>query len=77
MSNKLKYSWKSYWEPTPKNIRKMADAIVAACAFSGGLASFNGEPKIGTVIFIVGFVAKILSNFFSEEPNKKEPNEIQ
>lgn len=73
----MNFGWKEYWKPTPKNIRKMADAIVAACTFSGGLASFNGEPKIGTVIFIVGFVAKILSNFFSEEPTKEEPNEIQ
>lgn len=71
----MTYGWKEYWKPTPKNIRKMSDAIVAACTFSGTMVSFNGEPKIGTVIFIVGFVAKILSNFFSDEPTKKEPNE--
>ena len=63
----MKFSWKGYWEPTPRNIRKLADAIVAATTFSGSMIVLNGEPKIGTGIFIAGFVAKILSNFFTED----------
>ena len=63
----MKFSWNGYWKPTPKNIRKMADAIVAATTFSGSMIVLNGEPKIGTGIFIAGFVAKILSNFFTED----------
>ena len=63
----MKFSWKGYWEPTPRNIRKMADAIVAATTFSGSMIVLNGEPKIGTGIFIAGFIAKILSNFFTED----------
>jgi len=68
----MKFSWKGYWEPTPKNIRKLADAIVAAATFSGSMIVLNGEPKIGTGIFVAGFVAKILSNFFTE--NKSTNN---
>ena len=68
----MKLSWNGYWKPTPKNIRKMADAIVAATTFSGSMIVLNGEPKIGTGIFIAGFVAKILSNFFTE--NKSTNN---
>lgn len=62
----MKFSWKEYWAPTPKKIRKIADAIVAAATFSGTLLSLNDNVNVGTSIFIAGFVAKILSNFFSK-----------
>lgn len=68
----MKFSWKGYWTPTPKKIRKAADAIVSACTFAGGITSLNGHPLAGTIIFVIGFVAKILSNFFTEEPTDNE-----
>ena len=68
----MKYNWKGYWQPTPKIIRKLADAIVAAATFSGSMIVLNGEQKIGTGIFVAGFVAKILSNFFTEKPINDE-----
>lgn len=63
------FSWKGYFDPTPKSIVKIADAITGACVFSGGLTSLNGHPIVGTVIFAVGFLAKIISGFFTETPN--------
>ena len=63
----MKYGWKHYWAPTPVSVRKMADAISAACVFAGTLSSFNGEPRLGTIIFILGFVSKVLSNFFRND----------
>jgi hypothetical protein len=66
----MKFGISEYWKPTPKNIRKAADAIVSACTFAGGMTTLNGHPVAGTVIFIAGFVAKILSNFFSETPDE-------
>lgn len=68
----MKFSWKGYWEPTPKNIRKAADAVVSACTFAGGLTTLNGHVLVGTIIFVIGFVAKILSNFFTDEPTTDE-----
>jgi len=62
----MKFSWKEYWAPTPKKIRKIADAVVAAATFSGTLLSLNDNVKMGTFIFVSGFFAKILSNFFSK-----------
>ena len=62
----MKFGINEYWKPTPKNVRKAADAIVSACTFAGGMTTLNGHPMVGTVIFVTGFVAKILSNFFSE-----------
>jgi hypothetical protein len=64
---KLKFGKNEYWKPTPKKVRKIADAISGACVFSGGLTSLNGHPIVGTIIFATGFLAKILSNFFSED----------
>lgn len=66
----MKFGLKEYWKPTPKNIRKAADAIVSACTFAGGMTVLNGHPVIGTIIFVTGFLAKILSNFFSETSNE-------
>ena len=66
----MKFGLNEYWKPTPQNIRKAADAIVSACTFAGGMTTLNGHPIVGTIIFVTGFVAKILSNFFSETPNE-------
>lgn len=66
----MTFGLNEYWKPTPKNIRKAADAIVSACTFVGGITTLNGHPIVGTVIFVAGFVAKILSNFFSETPDE-------
>ncbi len=68
----MKFSWNGYWNPTPKNIRKVADAIVSACTFTGGITTLNGHPVVGTIIFVIGFVAKITSNFFTDEPTSNE-----
>jgi hypothetical protein len=66
----MKFGINEYWKPTPKNVRKAADAIVSACTFAGGMTTLNGHPIMGTIIFVTGFLAKILSNFFSETPNE-------
>jgi len=64
----MKFGLSQYWAPTPKNIRKIADSVVAATTFSGSVTVLNGYALAGTVIFILGFVAKFVSNLFSEEP---------
>lgn len=63
----MKFKWSGYWKPTPKKIRKIADAIVAATTFSGSATVLNGHPLAGTIIFVLGFVAKATSNFFEED----------
>jgi len=67
----MKFKWSGYWKPTPKKIRKIADAIVAATTFSGSITVLNGHPLAGTIIFVLGFVAKVVSNFFEEDENAK------
>lgn len=60
-----------YWKPTPIKIRRIADAILAGCVFAASNVSLNGNVKLGTFIFVVGFIAKMTSNFFSNKPRVK------
>lgn len=62
----MKFGLNQYFQPTPKKIRTVADAIVAATTFGGSMVILNGEPKVGTAIFIIGIVAKFVSNLFTE-----------
>lgn len=71
------FGWREYWEPTPTNIRKIADAVVAGTTFGGSVVVMNGNPKLGTGIFIAGVVAKIISNFFSGRRKKKTNDKLQ
>ena len=66
----MNFGLNEYWKPTPKSVRKVADAVVSACTFAGGMTTLNGHPIMGTIIFVTGFLAKILSNFFSETPDE-------
>ena len=68
----MKFTLSGYYKPTPKKIKKIADSIVAGCATAATYISLNGDPKIGTIIFIVGVVAKIVSGFFTEEPKSND-----
>ena len=63
----MKFGWKQYWKPTPLRIRKIADAIFATTTCIGSAAIFDDQSKIGMVILVIGFIAKTVSNFFSQE----------
>lgn len=65
------FSWKSYWEPTPKRIRKFADALLAGAMTVSTFAMINDYPKLATGIMIIAGVAKFVSNFFTDEPEKE------
>lgn len=67
----MKFGISQYFKPTPKKIRTAADAIVAATTFGGSMIVLNGDPKVGTAIFIIGVVAKFISNLFAENEKKR------
>lgn len=67
----MRFGFTEYFKPTPKKIRTAADAIVAATTFGGSMIVLNGDPKVGTVIFIIGVVAKFISNLFAENEKKR------
>lgn len=71
---KTKFTWKSYWEPTPKRIRRFGDSLAAAGTLGAGIAVLNGHPIVGTVVMVAAVVGKFISNFFSEEPVEEQTN---
>jgi hypothetical protein len=63
----MKFTLKGYWEPTPKGIRKIADSVLAGATISGTFAAMNEHPKLATGVMIIAVIAKILSNFFTDD----------
>jgi hypothetical protein len=68
----MKFGIGQYFQPTPKKIRSAADALVAATTFGGSVIVLNGDPKVGTVVFVVGVIAKFISNLFAEDESEKK-----
>ena len=66
----VKFKWKKYYEPTPKNIRRLADSILAATTFGSGYAMMMEKPLVGYTIIALGVLAKFASNFFMDEPDE-------
>lgn len=67
MESKTKFSWSSYFSPTPKRIRVIGDSMVAAATTGASLAVLNGYSVAGTIILVVGVAGKFISNFFTDE----------
>lgn len=66
----MKFSWKGYWKPTPKGIRKIADSLLAGATLASTFAIMNDHPKLATWIMVISVVAKIASNFFTDEESQ-------
>jgi len=63
----MKFCLKGYWAPTPKLIRKAADSILAGATLAASYSVVNDHPKVAVTIMIVSVIAKVLSNFFTDD----------
>lgn len=63
----MKLSFKSYFEPTPKLVRKIADSLLAGATLASTFTFIMDYQKVAISIMVVSVVAKILSNFLSDE----------
>jgi hypothetical protein len=63
----MAFGWKQYWKPTPKNIRKFADALSAASLAISAYSFMSDYKLFAYITLVTTFVAKFLSNFFSAE----------
>ena len=63
----MKFSVKSYWAPTPKKIRKFADALLAGAMTVSTISFAMDHHNIAMVVLITAGIAKFLSNFFGED----------
>jgi len=64
----MKFTLKGYWQPTPKGIRKLADSLLAGATLASTFAMMNDHPKLAVIVMVISVVAKMLSNFFTDEP---------
>ena len=70
----MKFGWRQYWKPTPKLIRKFADALLAGALTISTISFASDYKNIAIAILTISGIAKFLSNFFSEDENKVDKN---
>lgn len=63
----MKFTWKGYWQPTPKGIRKIADSILAGATLASTFAVMNDHSHLATWVMIISVVTKVLSNFLTDD----------
>ena len=56
-----------YNQPTPRKIKRIADAVLTGCAAFAGTSAALDYPKVGLVVALLGIIAKIASNYFTEK----------
>lgn len=68
----MKFNLKSYFEPTPKNLRKIGDTLLAlsATALPALISNEKTMKILGIILFSMGILGKFLTNFFTDEPEK-------
>lgn len=63
----MRFGWKEYFKPTPKNVRILGDSLCAAGTFAATFSILEGHTIAGTVVIWISIVGKFISNFFSGE----------
>lgn len=56
-----------YYKPTPKNLRKLGDSLLAVSAFIVGYGAMNDVQWLTITALIIGVGGKFLTNFFTED----------
>lgn len=64
--SKLKFGFKKYYEPTPKNIQKIADTIQGCCLTALGYSAITSNKTITIIAVALLVLSKFFSEFFSE-----------
>lgn len=57
----------NYYKSTPKKIRKLADAILAASTFVSMSSIIANYSWLAITSLLLGALAKFLSNFFADD----------
>jgi hypothetical protein len=64
---KIKFKVKSYYQPTPKKMRKIGDALLGASQFMTGYSIVMDEKWLAFTCIAIGTIGKFMTNFFVEE----------
>jgi hypothetical protein len=63
----MKFDINGYYKPTPKNFRKIGDALLGMSQFLTGYAVVMEEKWLALVCIMIGTIGKGMTNFFVEE----------
>lgn len=63
----MKFSSRSYMKPTPRNLRRLGDGLLAVSATITGAAIAGGNDILAYISLGIGVMGKFLTNFFTEE----------
>ena len=69
----MKFDLNGYYKPTPKNFRKLGDALLGMSQFLTGYSVIMEEKYLAIGCIAIGTIGKGLTNFFVEEDPEKEP----
>jgi hypothetical protein len=62
----MKSGLNQYFEPTPKTMRKVGDALLTASVAITSYAAFAEKPWIVVISACLGVLGKVVTNFFSD-----------
>jgi len=62
----MKFSHRSYMQPTPRNWRKLGDAVLSVSLFITAAAIAKNVDVLAYIALGFGVIGKFLTNFFAE-----------
>ena len=62
----MKFSSRSYAKPTPRNLRRLGDGLLAVATTITGAAIAGGNDILAYIALGIGVAGKFLTNFFAE-----------
>ena len=67
-----KFGTKSFFENTPSLFRRIGNMFFSISSLGGTFAFLLEDKKIGFILFAMGAVGKVLTEFFSQEEVEKD-----
>jgi hypothetical protein len=68
----MKISIKNYYQPTPKKLRKIGDALLGSSQFLTGYAVIMDEKWLAFACIAIGTIGKFMTNIFVEEQEPQD-----
>lgn len=68
----LKNKLEDYQQPTPKKMRKIGDALLAAATFASTYSAITDHKILAIFFILVGVVGKFITNFYKDPPQPGE-----
>ncbi|HDY66563.1 MAG TPA: hypothetical protein ENH85_02100 [Candidatus Scalindua sp.] len=62
----MKFSHRMYMQPTPRNLRRLGDGLLAVSAVITSASIASGNNVLAYISLGFGVMGKFLTNFFAE-----------